>query len=106
MTVSITPRLEDVYYFAHPYTVRDADGNFVPEAEEANFQLCCQRSARLIEAGFNIYAPICHTHPIHRASPSFLAVHEHQRWYELDNALMGAGYEEAWDSCVIYLKTD
>ena len=72
------------YYFAHPYTARDKDGNFVPEAEEANFQLCNQRAARLIEAGYNIYSPISHTHPIHRASPVFLSRHEHEAWYELD----------------------
>lgn len=74
-----------LFYFAHPYTAKDEDGNYVPEAEEANFQLCCQRSARLIEAGYNIYSPICHTHPIHRASPLFLSRHEHEVWYRLDN---------------------
>jgi len=72
------------YYFAHPYTVKDANGNFVPEGEEANFQLCNQRSARLIELGYNIYSPISHSHPIHRASPVFLACHEHKAWYDLD----------------------
>jgi len=73
------------YYFAHPYTCRDKDGNFVSEGEQANFELCNQRAARLIELGYNIYSPISHTHPIHRASPVFLGRHEHEAWYVLDN---------------------
>ncbi|KKN66042.1 hypothetical protein LCGC14_0475200 [marine sediment metagenome] len=76
------------YYFAHPYACRDANGVFVPEGEEANFQLCNQRAARLIELGYNIYSPISHTHPIHRASPVFLARHEHEAWYVLDMEFM------------------
>jgi len=73
------------YYFAHPYTCRDKDGKFVSEGEQANFELCNQRAAKLIEMGYNIYSPISHTHPIHRASPVFLARHEHEAWYDLDN---------------------
>lgn len=72
------------FYFAHPYTCRDKDGKFVPEGEQANFELCNQRSAILIELGYNIYSPISHTHPIHRASPEFLRRHEHEAWYILD----------------------
>jgi len=72
------------FYFAHPYTCRDKDGKFVPECEHTNFQICNQRAARLFEAGYNIYSPISHTHPIHRASPLFLARHEHEAWYNLD----------------------
>jgi len=74
-----------LWYFAHPYTCKDKDGNFVPEGEEANFHLCCQRAARLMEHGYNLYSPISHTHPIHRASPTFLARHEDEMWYHLDN---------------------
>lgn len=74
-----------IWYFAHPYTCKDKDGNYVPEGEDANFHLCNIRAAKLIEAGYNIYAPISHTHPIHRASPEFLSRHEHEAWYQLDN---------------------
>ena len=74
-----------LWYFAHPYTVKDADGNYVFEGEEANFRLCCIRAAELLKRGYNVYAPICHTHPIHRACPEFLARHEHEIWYALDN---------------------
>ena len=76
------------YYFAHPYTCRDVTDEkrvkYVPEGEQANFELCNQRAARLIEAGYNIYSPISHTHPIHRASSVFLGRHEHEAWYRLD----------------------
>ena len=72
------------YYFAHPYTVKDKDGNYVPEGEDANFQLCNFRASRLLLAGYNIYSPISHTHPIHRACPEFLQRHEHDMWYQLD----------------------
>jgi hypothetical protein len=74
-----------LWYFAHPYSCKDKNGNYVPEGEEANFMLCNVRAAKLIQAGYNIYAPISHTHPIHRACPEFLAAHEHEAWYQLDN---------------------
>lgn len=72
------------FYFGHPYTCKDENGLYVPAGEEANFQLCNQRAARLMEWGYNIYSPISHSHPIHRASPTFLARHEHEAWYLLD----------------------
>jgi len=72
------------FYFAHPYTCKDGNGNYVPAGEDANFSLCNHRAACLIEAGYNIYSPISHTHPIHRASPTFLKNHEHHLWYLLD----------------------
>ena len=74
-----------LWYFAHPYTRKDAEGRFVREAEEANFNLCNMRAGELIRRGFNIYSPISHTHPIHRACPALLARHEHEMWYQLDN---------------------
>jgi len=77
-----------LYYFAHPYTAKDADGNFVAAAEEANFRLCCMRAGELLKRGYNIYAPIAHTHPIHIATPAFLASHEHEMWYGLDNEVI------------------
>ena len=61
-----------LYYFAHPYTTKDAEGRFVPESEEANFQLANYRASRLFLLGFNVYSPISHTHPIHRSCPEFL----------------------------------
>ena len=77
-----------LWYFAHPYTCRDNDGNFVFEGEEANFQICNIRAGELLNLGYNIYSPISHTHPIHRASPSMLARHEHELWYQLDNEVI------------------
>ncbi len=77
-----------VWYFAHPYTAKDKQGNYVPEAEEANFNICNYRAAELLKRGYNIYAPISHTHPIHRACPEFLKMHEHDIWYKLDNEVI------------------
>lgn len=77
-----------LWYFAHPYTCRDENGHYVPEGEEANFQLANYRSGRLLLLGYNVYSPISHTHPIHRATPEFLARHEHEAWYRLDMDLI------------------
>lgn len=77
-----------LWYFAHPYTCRDKEGNFVSMGEEANFALCNFRAAELLDRGFNIYSPISHTHPIYRASPSMLARQEHELWYQLDNEVI------------------
>ena len=73
-----------LWYFAHPYTVKDENGNYVQAGEDANFQICNYRAGRLLARGYNIYSPISHTHPIHMASPLFLGRHEHDMWYELD----------------------
>ncbi len=84
---------DGLWYFAHPYTFRGPDGRYSLAAEEANFRLCCLRAARLIEAGWVIYAPICHTHPIHLAYPPFVGGEVHDMWYEQDNAIIGrAGF--------------
>lgn len=77
---------EGFWYFAHPYSAKKPDGSYCLEAEEANFRLCCIRSARLILAGWRIYSPITATHPIHCASAEFLAGQIHELWYEFDNA--------------------
>ena len=78
----------NLYYMAHPYTCKDKEGRFVPEGEDANFHLSNYRASRLMLLGYNIYSPISHTHPIHRACPEFLARHEHKMWYQLDIALI------------------
>ena len=77
-----------LWYFAHPYTARDNDGNYVWEAEEANFKLANYRAGQLLLAGYNIYSPITHTHAIHKATVEFLRSHEHKLWYELDFAFI------------------
>ncbi len=56
-----------LWYFAHPYTCKDAEGYYVQAGEDANFAICCIRSGELLERGYNIYSPIAHTHPIHKA---------------------------------------
>ncbi|MCL5281317.1 MAG: DUF1937 family protein [Planctomycetes bacterium] len=73
-----------LWYFAHPYTVVDAWAIQNHAAMEANFRLCCLRAARLVEAGWLIYSPVAHTHPIKAAWPEFMAATTEQRWYEYD----------------------
>jgi len=87
-----------LWYFAHPYTCRDKNGNFVAEGEEANFNLCNMRAAELLIKGYNIYAPISHTHPIHRSCPVFLAKQEHELWYQLDNEVID---KTNWDGIIL-----
>lgn len=87
-----------LWYFAHPYTCKDKNGNYIPEGEEANFVLCNIRAAELLVRGYNVYAPISHTHPIHRACPTFLARHEHELWYQLDNEVID---KTAWSGIIL-----
>jgi hypothetical protein len=49
---------EYLWYFAHPYSGKSK------MIEKANFEMCCSRATKLLDNGYNIYAPICHTHPI------------------------------------------
>jgi len=74
-----------IWYFAHPYTCKDANGNYVSGGEEANFRLCNIRAAKLIEKGYVIYSPISHTHPIHVSYPPFVGGNIHEMWYKFDN---------------------
>ena len=76
------------WYFAHPYNCKTTDGRSVPEGEQANFEVCNMRAGELFLRGYNIYSPISHTHPIHRATPTFLSAEEHEMWYELDFEFM------------------
>lgn len=78
----------DLWYFAHPYTVKDNSGNHILAAEQANFQLCCYRSAELLHRGVMVYSPIAHTHPIHVAWPQFLQNGEWKLWMTLGNLIM------------------
>lgn len=90
--------IKGLYYFAHPYTVKDAHGRYVQPAETANFHLCCYRSAQLLMRGYNVYSPIAHTHPIHMACVEFLRNHEHNIWYKLDNMVID---RVQWDGIIL-----
>ena len=79
---------EEIWYLAHPYTCKDSDGKYIWQGEEANFHLCCIRTAKLIEAGFVVYSPIAHTHPVHAAWPNFCGGEIHEMWYEFDNVFI------------------
>lgn len=98
-----------LWYFAHPYTAKDPHGNYVSAAEDANFILANIRASELLKRGYSVYSPISHTHPIHVACPEFLANHEHELWYEIDNHLiarvefkgiiLAPGWEESTGCC-------
>lgn len=92
-----------LYYFAHPYTRRDENGNRVQAAEDANFILACVRSGELIRRGFNIYSPIAHTHPIHMSCPALLAAHEAELWYHLDNEFIDS---VKWEGIILAPEWD
>ena len=87
-----------MWYFAHPYTVKDKKGNFVPEAETANFDLCNQRAARLVEEGYIIFSPISMSHSIHRASPTLLSDHAHAFWYFYNSRLLESA---SWEGIIL-----
>ena len=78
----------ELWYFAHPYTCFPLAGNGRFLAEQANFNLCCIRTAKLIQAGYFVYSPICHTHPIHLAAPEFIISGERDLWMELDRLII------------------
>ena len=75
---------DKLYYFAHPYTNRWPSGERCLQAEEANFRLCCIRSAQLIALDYKIYAPICHYHSIQCSLPEFIINKHFNFWYDLD----------------------
>lgn len=76
---------KDLYYFAHPYSVKDTVGNSIHVAEEANFNLACLRTAELLKKGYFVYSPIAHTHPVHIRDPKFISEGEYLLWLKLDN---------------------
>jgi hypothetical protein len=73
-------------YLATPYTK-------YPDGTEAAFKLACQVAAKLVDAGFSIYCPIAHTHPIAqytKADPL-----DSTFWIKADRPLMTAA-KELW----------
>jgi hypothetical protein len=78
-----------LWYFAHPYSyIASSTGQQVAGVLDANFNLCNVRAANLIKWGYNVFAPISHSHPIQRAHPELMAMtgrEEGQFWYALDN---------------------
>ena len=77
-----------LYYFAHPYTCYPLDSPFRIAGEEANYNICCVRSAKLVERGYVIFSPIAHHHPIHCCSPKLIGQDVQQLWIDLDNLII------------------
>lgn len=60
-----------LWYFGHPYTCYELiQQKFL--IQEAQYQLCLQRTIKLIEAGWTVFSPIIHSHPIQSNSLGLL----------------------------------
>lgn len=80
--------MEKLFYFAHPYTVKDNEGKNVHALEESNFNLCCERAGELFKKGYLVYSPLSHSHPIHVRNPEFLQNNEWNLWMKLDKKII------------------
>ena len=70
-----------LYYFAHPYTKYEDKGYVVTEA--SNIQMCIDTVNILIDAGYNIYAPILITSQLHQYKKR-----DYDFWIEFDKIFM------------------
>lgn len=62
-----------LYYFAHPYS-----GN-----PEENFRLANERTLKLLNAGYNVFSPITHSHPLQA-----IESHDYEFWMQLDEVII------------------
>lgn len=69
------------YYLASPYSKFDMGLG-------AAHIVACQIAARLIRAGYSVYSPIAHTHPI--AVHGEIDPRDHKIWLPVDAPLMNA----------------
>lgn len=89
MALYTPEQLDDmIWYFAHPYTVKDKDGKNVHVGEQANFQQACMKTGELMKRGYMVYSPIAHTHPVHAISPEFIKNDEYKLWVKLDELII------------------
>ena len=91
-------KTKGLFYFAHPYTVKDKDGRYVLAAEDANYALCNYRGGQLVIRGYNIISPISHFQSIHMATSELLKNHEHQLYYQLDQEVID---KCQWDGIIM-----
>jgi len=77
-----------IYYFAHPYTCYPLNSPFRIAGEEANYKICCVRSAKLVEAGYIIFSPIAHSQSIHRCSPKLIGQDVQQIWITTNDLII------------------
>jgi len=62
-----------LFYFAHPYS-----GNC-----EENFRLANERTIKLLNAGYHIFSPISHSHPLQMVQDN-----SYKFWLCLDKTIM------------------
>lgn len=73
-------------YLASPYTARDADGLPDIAAMERRYVEACLVAGALIAAGFRLYCPIAHTHPI--AVHCGMPLESHDLWLPADRPFL------------------
>lgn len=69
--------MKKLWYFAHPYSSSEPDGR------SKNFHLCNQRAVQLLDAGYHIFSPISHSHPLQG-----VARNGSEFWLDLDASFM------------------
>lgn len=66
-----------LWYFAHPYSASTKPGQI------RNFELANERAIRLLDAGYMIFSPISHSHPLQEVKDS-----SRDYWISLDKCFM------------------
>jgi len=72
-----TPPKTLLYYLAHPYSSPIDDG------ERLNAINATHIAAKLLEAGYNVYSPLTHCHPI-----NVIVKFSWEKWMEFDKMMM------------------
>lgn len=67
-------------YLASPYSHAD------PEIKLERFERVCKAAAKLMEAGYEVFCPIAHSHPIEVHGMSY--VHSGEFWLNQDYAIL------------------
>lgn len=57
--MNISPKANQLIYLASPYSHIDH------QVEISRYKIAARVSAAILSSGYNVYSPICHSHPIH-----------------------------------------
>ena len=72
--------MSELVYLACPYSDPD------PNVQEERFRQSCYAAANLMKAGFAVFAPIAHSHPIEKIG--MFEKPEHDFWMRQDIAIL------------------
>ena len=73
-------------YLACPYAHLDA------AVRQTRFELATRKAAELFAAGYRVFSPITHSHPLHEAMPEALPC-DWQFWRAFDEVMLGIADE-------------